>query len=177
MIENIDTYLFNCGSNWKTCTLEWLIKSLESSQDNTRNAMLPKYITAAENVKDWAPVYDSWCNLKPERDASSFSNYQAYCSAEVLKKLEKIRNTMLCSLNVPRHIHAIRNQFLLQLIMMNYYEELLKSKVSIETDDVEADNIDIPKMAEIFMRMALSDKDCSELAEIGKILMSWEGKK
>ncbi len=176
MNENKETILFNCGCNWKNCTLEYLIKREEPSPDTSRNTMLPKYINAAESITDWVPVYDSLCTLKPEKDASSFSNYQANCNAETLKKLEKIRSNMLSSLNVTRQIHAIRTQFLLQLVMMSYYEGLLKNKVSIETDTEDAETIDIPKMAEIFMRMALSDKDCKEFEDIRKILVSWEGK-
>ena len=170
------TNLFNCTCNWKTSTLEYLIKKEETSVSTSRNEMLPKYVNEAINVKDWVNVYDLWCNLKPEKDSGSFSNYQANCSKETLINLEKIRTNVLKSLKKPRNINAVRTQFLLQIIMMNYYDNLLKNKLVVKDSSSDSDPIDLPQMAAIFTKMALTDKDCDELNEIRKILESWERK-
>ena len=176
MKKSNENTLFNCTCNWKTNTLEFLIKKEETSADTSRNSMLAKYVSAAENIEDWIPVYDLWCNLKPEKGASSFTNFQANCNADTMKKLEDIRTKILKSLKGARNINAVRTQFLLQIVMMNYYDNLLKSKLVVKDSSAVSGSIDLPQMAAIFTRMVLTDKDCDELNEIRKILESWERK-
>jgi len=170
--------LFSCTCNWKTSTLEYLIKKEKTSVSTSRNEMLPRYVNEAMKVNnnDWVRIYDLWCNLKPEKEASSFTNYQAYCGEDTAKNLEKIRTKVLKSLKDSRNINAVRTQFLLQIIMMNYYDNLLRNKLVVKDDSGESEHIDLPQMAAIFTKMALTDKDCSELNEIRKILEAWERK-
>lgn len=166
--------ILNITCNWRHCTLEYLIKTSDSSQDMSRQALLKRYLKAAEGIDDWNPAHTCLMDLKKEKDAPEFTNFQAKYDEQTSEVLSDVRSKMERSLKQAGIItKVLQNQYMVQLLMVNYLEFLKKQKVTLKADRMVDEKIDLPEMSAIFTEMILTDRECEELKKIRKILVNW----
>lgn len=168
--------LLNVTCNWRHCTLEYRIRRVDGSQDMSRQAMLKRYLIAAEEVADWKPVHELLGNLTREKDAPNFTNYQARYDEKTANILLKVKEKMETSLKEAGVItKVLQNQYMLQLLMENYLTYLKKAKLSLKSDRTgnNEEEIGLPEMSAIFTEMMLTDRDCEALKNIRSILVDW----
>lgn len=164
--------LINITCTWRHCTLEYLIKKFDASQDMSRTAVFEREVKAAKDFEDWNSILPllSPPKLVKIEEAPVFTNLQAKYSEETEEILNKVRNQMLYDLK-KTGLKVLQSQYMVLLLQANYLESLKKEKLSINQE-----NIDIPEMAKIFCEMMLTDKDCDELQKIQVILINWRNK-
>ncbi|MDY4097937.1 MAG: hypothetical protein SOY47_14690 [Lachnospiraceae bacterium] len=166
--------ILNTTCNQKHCTLEYLIKQGDSAQDMSRAGMFKRFVLKAEGIEDWMSKYTLLSDLKLEKDAPQFTNYQAKYDSETREKLAQIKKRMQKSLLEGGVItKVLQTQFMLQLLMVNYLEYLRETKISLKADKLVAEEIDLPEMAAIFAEMMLTDREGDSLKEIQRILVNW----
>lgn len=176
-MERIESIL-NIKSNQKHCTLEYLIKKSDGAQDMSRAGLLKRMAIAAEPVENWMPTYTRLSDLKLEKEAPAFTNWQAKYDKETAIILDKVKNNMQKSLKEGGVItRVVQTQFMVQLLMINYLEHLKKAKLSINANKIVDKEISIPEMSAIFTEMILTDKECESLKDIRKILVAWRNAK
>ena len=135
-MERIESIL-NIKSNQKHCTLEYLIKKSDGAQDMSRAGLLKRMAIAAEPVENWMPTYTRLSDLKLEKEAPAFTNWQAKYDKETAIILDKVKNNMQKSLKEGGVItRVVQTQFMVQLLMINYLEHLKKAKLSINANKI-----------------------------------------
>lgn len=164
--------MINIKSNWKHASLEYQIKKLDTSQDVSRSAILIREIKAAENVTDWKEIKGLLLKVERLDVAPTFSNLQAKYDDESAETLERVKRQILVDLS--EDLKVLQTQYLVQLLMANYLEELKKEALAIRAgQQVESEDIDVPEMGRLFVEMILLDKDSDALREIKNILVEW----
>lgn len=166
--------LLNTTCNSKHCSLEKWIKEEDPAQDKSRAGYFKRAVLVAETVDDWVPVATLLSDLKLDKDAPQFTNFQAKYDTETREALDVIKEKMQKSLiegNIIKRV--LQTQYMLQLLMMNYLEHIRANKLTIKADKMVDEEIDLPEMAALFTEMMLTDRDCDALKEIRKILVDW----
>ena len=165
--------LINIKSNWKHCTLEYLIKKYDASQDMSRAAVFEREVYAAKEVSDWKCIHRILFDLRKEEDAPIFTGMQAKYSDDTAQMLETVKEDILVQLKDS--IKILQTQYLIQLLQANYLEKLKQKRIKIENDTtLEEENVDLPGMASIFTELMLTNKESDELKNIRKILVDWK---
>lgn len=166
--------MLNVKCNSKHCTLEYLTKQFDTSQDVSRSGIFKRAVMAAETVENWMDVYNLLSNLKIEESAPKFTNWQAAYDEDTANILARVKQSMQKQLKASGVItRVLQTQFMLQLLMANYLEHLKQEKLSIKADKMLNEEITIPEISAVFTEMILTDKDCEALKEIRKILVEW----
>ncbi len=167
-METTEKRLLNIKANPKHCAYEFLIKKYDPSQDLSRAAIFERAVKAARDVTDWNEVKALLGNLEEVPEAPLFTNMQARYSEETGEILTCVQERMIADLGLVR----LQSRYMVLLLQANYLETLKKERVTLSPEYGESE-IDIPEMAKLFCRMTLSDKDCPELAQIRRLLVSW----
>ncbi len=163
--------MINIKCNWKHASLEYQIKKFDTSQDLSRSAILIREIQAADKVQDWKPIKGLLSKIERLDDIPTFANLQAKYDEEIGEILECVKNKILLDLD---DLKVLQTQYLVQLLQINYLEELKKEALAVRTDhQIEIKDIDAPEMVKLLVEMILLDKDSAALNEIRKILVNW----
>ena len=166
--------LLNTTCNSKHCSLEKWIKDEDPAQDKSRAGYFKRAVFVAETVDDWVPMATLLSDLKLDKDAPHFTNFQAKYDSETRQALDKVKEKMQKSLIDGRIIkRVLQTQYMLQLLMINYLEHIRANKLTIKADKQVDEEISLPEMSAIFTEMMLTDKDCDALKEIRRILVDW----
>lgn len=80
--------LINIKSNWKHCTLEYLIKKYDASQDMSRAAVFEREVYAAKEVSDWKCIHRILFDLRKEEDAPIFTGMWSMAKTNAVKSLK-----------------------------------------------------------------------------------------
>ena len=164
--------MINIKSNWKHASLEYQIKKFDTSQDLSRSAILIREIKAADKVPDWKEIKRLLSKVERLADAPTFANLQAKYDNESAKILERVKDKIRNELKDD--IKILQTQYLVQLLQVNYLEELKKEALAIRAgQQVDPDDIDVPEIGKLFVEMILLDKDSDALKEIKNILVEW----
>ena len=173
MNESIE-YLLNTTCNPKHCSLEKWIKEEDPAQDKSRAGYFKRAVLVAETVDDWVPIATLLSDLKLDKDAPQFTNFQAKYDSETREALDVIKVKMQKSLIAGNIIkRVLQTQYMLQLLMINYLEHIRANKLTIKADKMVDDGIDLPEMSALFTEMMLTDRNCDALKEIRRILVDW----
>lgn len=166
--------LLNTTCNSKHCSLEKWIKEEDPAQDKSRAGYFKRAVLVAEPVDDWVPMATLLSDLKLDKDAPQFTNFQAKYDSETREALDVIKEKMKKSLikgNIIKRV--LQTQYMLQLLMINYLEHTRANKLTIKADKMVDDEIDLPEMAALFTEMILTDRDCEALKQIRRIMVDW----
>lgn len=173
-MSEITESLLNTKCNPKHCTLEYAIKREDPTCEMSRADMFKRFVLEADKVTDWMVPFTQLGEVKLDKDAPQFTNYQAKYDEETAEKLANVRKRMQESLQDAGVItKVLQTQFMLQLLMVNYLNSLKKAKLTIKADKTVAEEISLPEMSAIFTEMMLSDRECEALKGIRKILVDW----
>lgn len=173
MNENTEN-LLNTTCNSKHCSLEKWIKEEDPAQDKTRAGYFKRAVLVAETVDDWVPVATLLSDLKIDKDAPQFTNFQAKYDAHTRNSLDAIKEKMQKSLIEGNIVKRLQTQYMLQLLMFNYLEHIRSNKLTIKADKmVDEEEIDLPEMSALFTEMMLTDRDCESLKKLRRILVDW----
>ncbi len=166
----MDNFL-SVKTNWRHCTLEYLIKILDSSPDTSRSAIFEREVRAAQGVDNWKEIQEKLLNLEKQEAAALFTGMQVKYSEEISCILEEVKEDIRNQCN----LHILQTQYMVQLLHRNYLETLEQKRLFLKTESREnaSDNISLPEMLKIFAEMMLKDKDCDALKQIRKILVDW----
>ena len=173
----MDSLLLNIKSNWKIMQMEALIKKHDPSQDLSRTAVFEREVQVAQNV-DWKEVQLSLLDLRQEDGAASPTSFQARFSPETAKIVEQVQSDMMRQLSLKR----LKANYMLLLLQKNYLnylksrqENYLEEKLVGKTNAVinEAE-IDMLAVVQLLIEMMLKDHQCTELAQIKTLLVSWK---
>lgn len=166
--------LLNTTCNSKHCSLEKWIKEEDPAQDKSRAGYFKRAVLVAEPVDDWVSMATLLSDLKLDKDAPQFTNFQAKYDSETREALDVIKEKMQKSLikgNIIKRV--LQTQYMLQLLMINYIEHIRAKKLTIKADKMVDDEIDLPEMAALFTEMILTDRDCEALKQIRRIMVDW----
>lgn len=166
--------LLNTTCNSKHCSLEKWIKEEDPAQDKSRAGYFKRAVLVAEPVDDWVSMATLLSDLKLDKDAPQFTNFQAKYDSETREALNVIKEKMQKSLikgNIIKRV--LQTQYMLQLLMINYIEHIRARKLTIKADKMVDDEIDLPEMAALFTEMILTDRDCEALKQIRRIMVDW----
>lgn len=166
--------LLNTTCNSKHCSLEKWIKEEDPAQDKSRAGYFKRAVLVAEPVDDWVSMATLLSDLKLDKDAPQFTNFQAKYDSETREALNVIKEKMQKSLikgNIIKRV--LQTQYMLQLLMINYIEHIRAKKLTIKADKMVDDEIDLPEMAALFTEMILTDRDCEALKQIRRIMVDW----
>lgn len=166
--------LLNTTCNSKHCSLEKWIKEEDPAQDKSRAGYFKRAVLVAEPVDDWVPMATLLSDLKLDKDAPQFTNFQAKYDSETREALDVIKEKMQKSLikgNIIKRV--LQTQYMLQLLMINYLEHTRANKLTIKADKMVDDEIDLPEMAALFTEMILTDRECEALKQIRRIMVDW----
>lgn len=166
--------LLNTTCNSKHCSLEKWIKEEDPAQDKSRAGYFKRAVFVAETVDNWVTMATLLSDLKLDKDAPQFTNFQAKYDSETRQALDKVKEKMQKSLIDGKIIkRVLQTQYMLQLLMINYLEHIRANKLTIKADKQVDEKISIPEMSAIFTEMMLTDRDCDALKEIRRILVDW----
>lgn len=170
--------LLNTTCNAKHCSLEKWIKEEDPAQDKSRAGYFKRAVLVAENVDDWVPMAILLSDLKIDKAAPQFTNFQAKYDSQTHKALDAIKEKMQKSLIEGKIIkRTLQTQYMLQLLMISYLEHIRANKLTIKADKmVDEEEIDLPKISALLTEMMLTDRDCEALKEIRRILVDWRNK-
>ena len=170
--------LLNTTVNAKHCTLERFIRAEDPAQDKSRAGYFKRAVLVGKAVDDWKPIATLLSDLKLDKDAPQFTNFQAKYDNETREALDVVKEKMQKSLIEGGIIkRVLQTQYMLQLLMCAYLEHIRANKLTIKTDKmVDEEAIDLPEMSALLTKMMLTDRDCDELKEIRKILVDWRNK-
>ncbi len=169
--------LLNTTCNAKHCSLEKWIKEEDPSQDMSRAGYFKRAVLAAKTVDNWVPAAMLLSDLKLDKDAPQFTNWQAKYDSETREALDAIKEKMQKSLiegNIIKRV--LQTQYMLQLLMINYLENIRANKLTIKANKRVDEEIDLPAMSALLTEMMICDRDCVALKEIRKILVDWKNK-
>lgn len=161
----------NIRVNWKHVALEHQIRKYDSNQDVSRTAILQRMLEAAEGRENWNDVKLLLSKVEKNMEAPVFTNFQAKYDAETFNKLEKVRAKI--SFDLKDSIKILQQQYMLQLIMYNYLNDLKHKALEIG-NRAKVEEITIPDMVKIIVEMILLDKDSVSLKQIKEILVKWK---
>ena len=117
--------LLNTTCNSKHCSLEKWIKEEDPAQDKSRAGYFKRAVLVAEPVDDWVSMATLLSDLKLDKDAPQFTNFQAKYDSETREALNVIKEKMQKSLikgNIIKRV--LQTQYMLQLLMINYIEHI-----------------------------------------------------
>lgn len=163
--------LLNIKSNWKHNTLEYLIKQNDPSQDMSRAAVFEREVRAAQGVNNWKEISVLLLYMVKEDDAPIFTGLQAKYTDEIASILEEVKKNILDQLSDS--IKILQTQYMVQLLQMNYLQKLKRSKVSLQPEHIDVDDVDIPEMMKIITQIILTEKNSQSLKDIRTILVEW----
>ena len=164
-----------CGP--RHCDAELEIRRRDHNPEKSRSALFERFVSAAESVTDFMPVYNLLADLEHHTDAPQFDSWQAKYSEETDEKLKTIRQNMETSLKNGGVItRVLQTQFMLLMLMVNYLDTLKKDALTIKADKMVDEEISLPQMSAILTEMMLTDKDGDELKEIMEVMIKWKRK-
>lgn len=174
MTERMETLAFR--ATWKHAVLEYRIKEIDPNQDLSRSAITERAIEAAKLVDDWKAIRNKLMKLNRIDTLGTPVSMQAKVSDASGRDIIKLRNVIAHDLK--EYIERLQTPYFVQLIWLNYLLFLQQKRKTISEGEyiITEDEIDLPEMSKIFCEMMLTDKECSELKEIKKILKEWRHK-
>ncbi|MEX1031710.1 MAG: hypothetical protein WDZ91_16920 [Paenibacillaceae bacterium] len=165
--------MINIKSNWKHCSLEHLIKRFDTAQDLSRGAMLFRMIRAADKVQDWRSIKGMLSKVERLEEAPAFSNFQAKYDDEIAEVLERVKEKILLDLK-DDSLKVLQTQYLLQLLQLNYLEDLKKEALVLRAEgQVDINDIDAPELVKLLVEIILIDKNSDAISQIKTILVDW----
>ncbi|NLJ88826.1 MAG: hypothetical protein GX327_08690 [Epulopiscium sp.] len=160
----------NIKVNWKHMSLEYEIRKHDSNQEVSRTALFFRMVEAAADVKDWKNIKLLLSRVERFEEAPMFTNFQAKYDAVTSEKLDKVKEKILYDL---KDIKVLQQQYMLQLLMCNYLEDIKEEVLSIG-NNINEEEMSAPDMVKILVEIILLDKQSDAINKIKKILKEWK---
>lgn len=151
-------------------SLEYQIRKLDSNQEVSRTALFFRMVEAAADVKDWKNIKLLLSRVERFEEAPMFTNFQAKYDAVTSEKLDKVKEKILYDL---KDIKVLQQQYMLQLLMCNYLEDIKEEVLSIG-NNINEEEMSAPDMVKILVEIILLDKQSDAINKIKKILKEWK---
>ena len=163
-------------SSWKHAVLEYQIKEIDTNQDLSRSAITNRAIDAARNVEDWGKVKDDLALLK-RMDISIATSMQAKPDEERAEKVREIRKKMILDLkNVIPDLKRLQTPYFMQLLWMNYLNELKKRKMAVGKTISDSVDLSGPDMVKRLVQILLLNREADKevIEKVKNALLEWE---
>ena len=143
-------------SSWKHAVLEYQIKEIDTNQDLSRSAITNRAIDAARNVEDWGKVKDDLALLK-RMDISIATSMQAKPDEE-------------------RDLKRLQTPYFMQLLWMNYLNELKKRKMAVGKTISDSVDLSGPDMVKRLVQILLLNREADNevIEKVKNALLEWE---
>lgn len=151
-------------------SLEYEIRKHDSNQEVSRTALFFRMVEAAADVKDWKNIKLLLSRVERFEEAPMFTNFQAKYDAVTSEKLDKVKEKILYDL---KDIKVLQQQYMLQLLMCNYLEDIKEEVLSIG-NNINEEEMSAPDMVKILVEIILLDKQSDAINKIKKILKEWK---